>query len=173
MKNQNPDLPLDCQNALQAIENDPLELPRDVLQHISTCRMCSETRVMWIAQEDFEHPIVHAGYFDSLPNRIFRKLPTHSTRLWLRLPLLVSAASIMFITAASLYWLGRQSQPSTVVLEALIPPKDMHDYLHDFTSFYNIELFAQVSDLTPEETQALISDIKKPEASVQPTEPEW
>jgi len=49
----------------------------------------------------------------------------------------------------------------------------MQDSLHDFTSFYNIELFAQVPNLTPEETQALISDIKKPEASVQPTESEW
>jgi hypothetical protein len=128
---------------------------------------------MWIAQDDFDHPIVPAGYFDHLPSRIFQKLPTPSTHLWLRLPLLISAASIMFIAAVSSYWFGRQSQSSTVVLEAVIPPKDMYDYLHDFTSFSSIELFAEVPNLTPEETQALMKDIKKPEASVQPTEPGW
>jgi len=173
MKHHNPELPIDCQNALKTIENDPLNLPQDVLKHISTCRMCSETRVMWVAQEDFDYPIIPADYFNNLPGRVIRKLSTPSANIWLRLPLLVSAASIIFIAAVSVYWFGRQSQPSTVVLEALMPPKDMQDSLHDFTSFYNIELFAQVPNLTPEETQALISDIKKPEASVQPTESEW
>jgi hypothetical protein len=173
MKHHDPELPLDCQNALQAIESDPLNLRQDTLKHLSTCRMCSETRVIWIAQEDFEHPIAPLGYFDSLPGRIFHKLPTSPTKLWLRLPLLVSAASLMFIAAGSAYWFGRQSQLPTVVMEAVIPPKNMQHHLQDFTSFSSIELFAQVPNLTPEETQALMRDLRKHEVNVQPTEPEW
>jgi hypothetical protein len=173
MKHHDIELPLNCQNALRAIESDPLNLPQDTLKHISTCPMCSETRVMWIAQEDFDHPLVPAEYFDRLPSRVFQKLPALPKRLRLRLPLLISAASIMFIVAGSSYWIGKQNQSSTVVLEALMPPKDLQDHLQDFTSFTSIELYAQVPNLTPEEIQALMRDLKKPEVSVQRSEPAW
>ena len=172
MKPRDLELPLDCQSALPAIEGDPLNPPQSVLEHISACPMCSEARVMWLAQEDFDYPTVPAGYFDHLPARVFQKLPAPSTRLRLRTPLLITAASIMFIAAASGYWFGRHSQLSPAILEAVMPPRDIQDPLQDPTSFSSLELFALVPTLTSEETKALMEDLKKPEASLQPTKPE-
>ena len=172
MRPHDSELTPNCQNALQAIESDPLNPPQSVLEHVSTCPMCSEARVMWLAQEDFDHPTTPAGYFDRLPTRVFQKLPTPSTRLSLRTPLLITAASIMFIAAASGYWFGRHGQSSQIILEAVIPPRDIQDPLQDPTSFSSLELFALVPTLTLEETQAMMEDLKKPEASLQPTKPE-
>jgi len=162
------ELPANCQNALRAIEVAPLNLPHDALEHISTCPSCSEARVMWLAQDDFDNPIAPMGYFDSLPTRLLKKLPIPSARFRLRAPLLISAASMTLIASAAGYWFGRQSQITPVIMEAVIPPRDMQDFLQDPTSFSSIELFSQVQYLTREETNALMRDLRKPEASVQP-----
>jgi hypothetical protein len=96
-----PIFPQACQNALEAIEQDPLNLPQSAMQHVAQCPMCSEARVMWLAQGDFEAPLAPAGYFDKLPGRILQKMPPLPTRPWFRLPLLASAASILFFVGLS------------------------------------------------------------------------
>jgi hypothetical protein len=168
-----PEFPAGCQDALRAIELDALNLPLEALKHVSACSMCSEARVLWLAQEDFGHQLAPAGYFDKLPSRVLQKLPTAQKKPLYRLPLLFSAASILLFVALSGYWYGRQSQLSPIILEAIVPPKDIRDpFLNDPTSFSNIELFSQVSDLTAEEANSLMRDLKEQEASVQPKKPE-
>ncbi|MCL1893786.1 MAG: hypothetical protein FWG02_06090 [Holophagaceae bacterium] len=170
---EHPDskLPDTCMVALSAIQSDPLELPSSVLDHISICPKCSEARVMWLAQEDFEYQIAPPGYFEKLPGRILQKLPVSPSRLSFRIPLLASAASLLLLTGISGYWYGRQSHQTTVVLEALVPaPKNIQDPFNlDFTSFTSIELFSKVESMTPEETKELMNGLKKPEANMQPT----
>jgi hypothetical protein len=168
-----PEFPAGCQDALRAIKLDALNLPLKTLQHVSVCSKCSEARVLWLAQEDFDIQLTPAGYFDKLPSRILQKLPVAQKTPLYRLPLLISAASLLLFSGLSGYWYGRQSQFSPIILEAIVPPKDIRDpFLNDPTSFSSIELFSQVHDLTPEETQMLMKDLKKQEASVQPTKPE-
>jgi len=168
-----PEFSAGCKDALRAIELDALNLPLDELQHVSVCSKCSEARVLWLAQEDFDVQLTPAGYFDKLPSRILQKLPVAQKTPLYRLPLLISAASLLLFAGLSGYWYGRQSQFSPIILEAIVPPKDIRDpFLNDPTSFSSIELFSQVHDLTPEETQMLMKDLKKQEASVQPKKPE-
>ena len=168
-----PNFPAACQDALRAIELDALNLPLEALQHVSVCSMCSEARVLWLAQDDFGVQLAPAGYFDRLPSRVLQKLPVAQKTPLYRLPLLISAASLLLFAGLSGYWYGRQSQFSPIILEAIAPPKDMRDpFLNDLTSFSSIELFSQVNDLTPEEAQTLMKDLKKQEASVQPKKPE-
>jgi len=167
------EFPLGCQEALRAIELDPLNLPIEALQHVSACAKCSEARVLWLAQEDFGTQMTPAEYFDKLPSRILQKLPIAQKTPLYRLPLLVSAATLLLFAGLSGYWYGRQSQFSPIILEAIVPPKDMRDpFINDPTSFSSIELFSQVHDLTQEEAQTLMKDLKKQEASVQPKKPE-
>jgi hypothetical protein len=167
-----PVLPQGCQNTLAAIELDPLNLPHEALKHITTCPKCFEARVMWLAQEDFEAPIAPTGYFDKLPGRILQKMPATSASPWFRVPLLASAASILFFAGLSGYWYGRQANHTTIVLEAVVPPRDAQDpFLQDLTSFSSIELFSQAPNLTQDEIRELMKDLQKPEASVQPTKP--
>jgi len=165
---QDNEYPLNCQNALRAIETDPLNLPPDALEHVLACPSCSEVRVMWLAQDDFDSPIAPAGYFDSLPYRVLQKLPVSSNRFRMRTPLLLSAASMILIASAGGYWFGRQSMPAPMIMEAVLPPRDMQDILQDTTSFSSIELFSQVQYLTQEETNALMEDLIKPEISMAP-----
>jgi hypothetical protein len=170
MKQDNNNVPpQSCQDALLAIEADPLNLSPDILDHVSVCPMCSEVRVMWLAQEDFDAAAAPAGYFQRLPSRVLQKMPLPSSRLSLKIPILASAASLMLIASAGGFWFGRQTQPTTVVFEAVMPPRDMQDYFQDPSSFSSLELFSQIPDLTPEETAALMTDLKKPEADLQPS----
>ncbi|MCL1908800.1 MAG: hypothetical protein FWG12_05470 [Holophagaceae bacterium] len=159
-----------CHAALQAIERSPLDLDSGSLKHISQCPMCSEARVMFLAQDDFDPCLAPAGYFDKLPSRVLQKLPVAPVRFRLRTMLLISAASMFFLTGLGGYWYGRQSHLSTIVLEAVIPiPKDLQDpFFQDYTSFTSIELFSQVESMTPEETQKLMEGLKKQEANLQP-----
>jgi hypothetical protein len=166
-----PVLPQACQNALEAIEQDPLNLPQSALKHVAQCPMCSEARVMWLAQCDFEAPLAPAGYFDKLPGRVLQKMPSSPARPWFRLPLLASAASILFFAGIVGYWAGRQAHPP-IVLEAVLPPKGAQDpFLQDLTSFTSIEAFSMATSLTPEEVRELMKDLQKPEAALEPTKP--
>ena len=168
LKSQAPILPDECQTALDAIERDALHLPLDALKHVSMCQMCSEARVMWLAQEDFDHCLAQSGYFEKLPGRILQKLPAGRAKHWMRPPLLISAASLLLLAGFSGYWFGRQSHQHTVILEAMIPPKGIQDhFLNDPTSFSSIEIFSQVPNLTDEETLDLMTNLKKPEANLQ------
>jgi hypothetical protein len=162
---KNTVIPQACQNALEAIEQNPLALPKGALKHVAQCPMCSEARVMWLAQDEFEAPLAPAGYFDKLPGRVLQKMPSSPASPWLRLPLLASAASILFFAGMGGYWYGRQTHPP-IVLEAVMPPRGAQDpFLQDFTSFTSIEAFSMVPSLTPEEVQELMKDLQKPEAS--------
>jgi hypothetical protein len=164
-------IPLECQDALRAIEGDPINIGPDALEHVSTCRACSEARVLWLAQEDFDHAwtLGHqapAGYFEALPGRMLRKLPASSAGLQTKRLLLASAASLAMLIAIGIgaggYLLGRHDQTPVIFLEAVNPPKDFQDLFPDPMSFSSIELFSQIPDLTPEETSALMTDLKKP-----------
>ena len=125
---------------------------------------------MWLAMEDFDHAPAPSGYFGRLPARVAQKLPPVGTRSPYRLPLLISAASMLLIASAGGYWFGRQGQAAPMVVEAVMPPRDVLGLFADTTTFASIEVFSQVPDLTPEETQALMADLKKPEADLQPAD---
>jgi hypothetical protein len=178
-KDSDAAMPTECQDALWAIEGDPINVAPETLGHISACRMCSEARVLWLAQEDsaraqtdHQAPV---GYFDHLPSRVLCKLPAQPARRHSRMPLLISAASFVALLGMVAFWdhlFWRQDKTAPAYFEAVNPPREFQDTFSDPTSFSSLELFSQISDLTPEETNAMMADLKKPEASVQPTETE-
>ena len=175
MKQERADtaIPIECRDALRAIEGGPIDLDAETLGHISACRQCSEARVMWLALEDCDNAQAPAGYFEALPGRVLRKLPAQATRHLSKIPLLTTAATLLILAGTTGgYWFGRHDQTGPVLLEAVHTPRDFQDIFADPTSFSSFELFSQIPDLTPEETKAMMTDLTKPEASVQPAKPE-
>jgi hypothetical protein len=154
-----------------------MDIGPDALGHISACRACSEARVLWLAQGDIDMDHgrqAPAGYFGALPGRVLRKLPPQHARRRRGTPLLAAAASLAMLAAmgAGGYLLGRHDQAPQAFLEAVHAPRAFQDISSDPTSFSSLELFSQIPDLTPEEINALMMDLKNPEAGVQPAKME-
>jgi hypothetical protein len=171
LEHMEPNVQPECQKARLDIEGDPLGIGPETLGHVSTCRMCSEARVLWLTLDDFDNAMAPASYFDDLPGRVLRKLPAQSTRHHLWRSMMASAASLMLLAGIGGYWLGRQGQPP-MYFEAVLPPREFQDISSDPTSFSSIELFSQIPDLSPEETSALMMDLIKPESNLEPATPE-
>jgi hypothetical protein len=177
-QNLGPELPPACQSALQAIENDPLNLPDSALEHLSACRPCHEARILWLAQQDFASQTTPAGYFCSLAGRILHKMPPANPRHPMKTPILAAAALMMLVAASTGYWAGHHSgfarsqamhsSTSEAVLEALLANDENEDYSQDPMSFSDLDIYSQISDLTPEETQEIMESLKRPLADPQP-----
>ena len=120
-------LPETCRSALAAIEGDPLNLPREVADHLRACHACTEARVQWLAQEEAVPALAPAGYFEALPSRVLRKLPSKSPSSKSR-PLLWSAAAMLLGAAALGGFLAGRANRNPVV-EATLPrtPADVQD----------------------------------------------
>lgn len=154
-------LPELCARALAALEADALEPGAETEAHLRACPACAEARVMLLAQEDAPLPLVPAGYFETLPLRIGRKLPAPKIRR--RLPSWLWAAAAAVLMAAGLggYLAGRAT-PAPPVLQPVAqqvapvesPAQDRALPFHD-----RDEDLAELGGLSPTEMKQLVSSL--------------
>jgi len=121
---------MNCLEALAAIEVDPLDLPPEVEVHVKACAGCSEARVTWLAMEDAPAALAPAGYFDQLPGRVLRKLPSRPRAGNRQAALWALAAGLLMAVGFGGFWLGRANRqplveatytPSAAELPAALP----------------------------------------------------
>lgn len=159
-------LPETCQLALRAIEADPLNLPADVLAHVKTCAACAEARVLWVAQEEASPALAPAGYFQSLPNRVLRKLPSRAFSRRQHHPVLWSAAAVIALaTGVGGFMAGRANR--TPMVEASLPTPVAPEPQVEIPSapYQNTDdVMSQLSTLTPKEAEALAKKLPTAEA---------
>jgi len=155
-------IPKACQRALAAIEEDPLELPAEVLAHLRACPACSEARVQWLALEEAPLALTPAGYFDRLPDRVLRKLPTkprllksHQKWLWAS-----AAAVLMGGVALGGFWLGHANRKPLV--EASLPhtPSEIQELIPDTPFQESEDAMSKLSNLSPEEAEAVLKRVE-------------
>ena len=147
-----------CQDALAAIEQDPLELPPAVMAHVARCPACAEARVQWLAMEEAPQALAPAGYFDQLPGRILGKLPARPVRTGQHRWLWAMAASLMVAVGLGGFLLGRANREPMV--EATLAPATQDQALPQVlpeTPFHiDDDDLSQVRQLSPEAARALI-----------------
>lgn len=150
-------LPEACTAALSAIEADPLDPGPAAEAHLKVCTACAEARVFVLAQEDNPEALAPAGYFDHLPGRILRKLPTRPALHHRLGPLGWTAAAVVLMAVGTGAFLaGRANR--TPYVEATLPRQpDILEVSPTDTPFHNHEEeAAQVQALSPEEMKALL-----------------
>lgn len=121
-------VPEACRIALEAIQQDPLDLSPQILDHLRFCPACREARVQWLAQEEAPAALAPAGYFDRLPDRIQRKLPQRR-RLGraARFGLWAAASALLAGMGLGGYLVGRAQRAP--VVEATLPKTTLPEEL--------------------------------------------
>ena len=146
-----------CQQALNAIEADPLELPEEVLAHLRTCAACREARVHWLAQEEAPAVLAPAGYFEQLPGRVLRKLPSGRTKATHRHPLLwLAAAGLALALGVGGYLVGRVQRAPVVEASLEKTPADQGELLPENPLDDGEDVLTQLSDLSPKDAEAVL-----------------
>ncbi len=150
-------IPEPCQQALNAIEAEPMELPADVLVHLRTCVACSEARVQWLAQAEAPDVLAPAGYFEQLPQRVLRKLPArrlkgsyHPTLLWL------AAAGLALALGMGGYLAGRVQRTPLVEASLEPTPADLSELLPETPFAEGEDVLSQLSELSPKDAEAVL-----------------
>ena len=166
MKDQFPPIPAACLSALAEIETDPLRLTPASAAHTETCPACAETRIAWLAQEDFEVQ-APAGYFERLPERILSKLPAGPRRR-LHPALWAMAAALLLAVGTGGFWVGRANR--TPMVEATLVPvsADSHETLPDTPFQEGEEDYAQLPNLSPEQARMVIERVRNQDDRPQP-----
>jgi len=150
-------LPEACSRTLEAVLRDPLEPGTPAEAHLKACSPCAEARVAYLAQEEAPEPLVPAGYFERLPERIVRKLPLRApAHRWLQPLGWAAAAALLMAIGTASFWAGRANR--TPLVEAALPrPTEAVESSAPDTPFHNHEEDAsQVQSLTPDEMKALL-----------------
>lgn len=156
--------PEQFEQAAQAIEADPLNLPADVAALVSQSPALSELRVHWLALEDASGvtPLAPAGYFQALPGRVLRKLPARpATRHRFHPALWAAAAALMLTIGVGGFWAGKANRTPLVEAKTqeLEPAKDIP--LADAPFQENDDVMVQIQNLSPEEIQRIADKVKK------------
>lgn len=149
--------------ALQAIEADPLNLPPDVAAWVRRSPALSELRVHWLALEDSPAPptLAPAGYFQGLPGRVLRKLPTKlPARRRAHPALWAAAAALMLAIGMGGFWAGKANRAPLVEakVQEAEPVKDIP--LADAPFQENDDVLVQIQNLSPEEIQRIADKVK-------------
>jgi hypothetical protein len=154
-------IPEPCQQALAAIEADPLDLPREIRAHLRGCAACAEARVQWLAQEEVPAILVPADYFERLPDRVLRKLPArrmsalrHHPWLW------IAAAGLAMTLGVGGFLAGRVQR--TPVAEASLSqsPVDDTELISDTPFKETDDVMSQFSALSPQDEEAVIKRLE-------------
>jgi hypothetical protein len=144
-----------CLEALAAIEIDPLALPPAVEAHLEICAACAEARVAWLALEEAPPAQAPAGYFEHLPGRVLRKLPSRPRLL--RKPLLWAlAAGLLMAVGAGGFWLGQANRKPLVEATLAPAPQELPSALPETPFLEGDDVMTQLHQLSPEEAQAAI-----------------
>lgn len=158
-----PLIPEACQRALEAVEADPLSLSAEVQAHLDACPACAEARVHWLAQQDFSPVLAPAGYFDQLPGRMLRKLPSRRPRALRHQPWLwAAAAGLALAVGLAGYMAGRIQQPPLV--EASMDPslssESMELSVEAPFGEEEEDVMSQFSNLSPSEAEAVLRQLE-------------
>jgi hypothetical protein len=149
-----------CHDALAAIEADPLALPPEAEAHVARCPTCSEARVAWLAMEDIPSAQAPAGYFDHLPGRVLRKLPTRAKGIRRYPALWALAAGLLMAVGAGGFWLGRANRQPLVEATLAPAPQELPTTLPETPFLEADDPVDQLHKLTPEEAKALMDNLE-------------
>lgn len=161
----NRPLPDACLQAMNAIQADPLNLDDKSEAHLRHCPLCREARVQWLAMEDAAPPLAPAGYFDTLPDRVQRKLPLKPVKHLHTQPILWAVAAAL-IVAAGLggYWSGKATpQPAAVAIS--VPDTETLDAMPEAPFHDSEDPVNQLNDLTPEESRTVLKKLAASQTS--------
>lgn len=159
-------LPEPCSLALAAVLVDPLQPGAEAEAHLGACLACSEARVAYLAQEDFPTVLAPAGYFDRLPDRVLRKLPSRRVlHPRLRSFTWAAAAALLVAVGAGAFWIGHANR--TPFVEATLPrisPEiqelpDAPFQDHDETA--NEDAVTQLTALSEDDAVAVMRDLSR------------
>jgi len=161
----NHTLPEACLKTLDAIQTDPLNLEPWAEAHLRNCPGCREARVQWLAMEDAESPLVPAGYFDTLPDRVLRKLPGQPVkRLGTRPLLLAAAAALMVAAGIGGYFAGQATAPPpTVTASAPTIDTETLESLPEAPFQDPEDPINQLEGLSPEESRSVLKRMMVPQ----------
>lgn len=151
---------MNCLEALAAIEVDPLDLPPEVEAHVKACAGCSETRVTWLAMEDAPAALAPAGYFDQLPGRVLRKLPSRPRAGNRQAALWALAAGLLMAVGFGGFWLGRANRQPLV--EATYTPSaaELPAALPETPFMEGEDEVAQLRGLPPEKADTVLQGLE-------------
>jgi hypothetical protein len=149
-------IPEHCQQALAAIETNPLDLTPEVLAHLRDCPPCAEARVYWLAQEEALPVLAPRGYFERLPDRVIHKLPTRrriglSQHPWLWL----AAAALALALGVGGYVAGRVQPTAPTTQTAEVAP-DPSDILSDTPFSETDDAMTQFTALSAQDAEAVL-----------------
>ncbi len=151
-------LPEPCARALAAVEQDPLAPGVEAESHLRRCPACAEARVMLLAQEDELPPLVPAGYFETLPARIARKLPAAKAPRRLPSWLWGAAAAVLMAASVGGYLAGRAT-PAPPVLQPVAEQRTQQAQPTDLPFHDRDEDLAELGSLSPSEMKELVSTL--------------
>jgi hypothetical protein len=148
-------LPETCTRALEAILADPLDPGVATEAHLKGCAACSESRVVFLAQEEVPQALAPADYFERLPLRVLGKLPVPSQASHTRRFYWGTAAALLLAVGTTAFWAGRANRAPLV--EASLPKatSETMEFLPDTPFQDNEDAVSQLTDLTPEEADAV------------------
>lgn len=162
--NTNSITPEQFDMAVQAIEADPLNLPAEVAGWVRESPALSELRVHWLALQDEAptHQLAPAGYFQALPGRVLRKLPTRqAVRHRFHPALWAAAAALMLAIGTGGFWAGKanraplvEAKTQEVELSKELPVADAPFQEKD-------DVMVQIQNLSPEEIQRIADEVRK------------
>ncbi len=150
------------EKAIAAIEADPLHLPAEVEALLKSNAALSELRVHWLAQEEAPSATAPAGYFQALPGRVLRKLPTKLVVRHRPAPALwAAAAALMLVIGAGGFWVGKANRAPLVEAKTqdIEPAKELP--VADAPFQENDDVMVQIQNMSPEELQRLADKVRK------------
>lgn len=152
--------PITCEEALAAIEPDPLNLSREVQAHLAHCPSCAEARVLWVAQEPSEQALAPMGYFEELPGRIARKLPP--PRRTLSRNMLWAAALLMALFAGSAggYFAGRAGRTPMAEAKATPPQTETEEATPEVPFTESTDDLSKLGELSESQQKAILERLK-------------
>jgi len=156
--------PEQLEKVMQAIEADPLNLPAEVEALVRQSPALAELRVQWLALEDPSESIslAPAGYFQSLPSRVLRKLPVKmAPRHRFHPALWAAAAALMLAIGTGGFWAGKANRTPLVEANAVEaePAKELP--VADAPFQENEDVMVQIQNLSVEEIQQIADKVKK------------
>lgn len=152
-----------CQAALEAIQADPLMLPASAQAHLRTCPACREAQVLWLAQEECPQALAPAGYFERLPERILRKLPSRRpVSRFTRYALWTAAAALLAAMGVGGFLVGRAQR--TPMVEATLPKTTLPEELPE-APFHEEDPLAQLQNLDEAKARKVLDRLEAKAAS--------
>lgn len=159
-------LPAACASTLGAVLVDPLDPGTEAEVHMKVCRACSETRVAYLAQDEAPEALAPAGYFDRLPDRVLRKLPTRPGLLRRVGPFAwAAAAALLMAVGAGAFWAGRANRTPLVEATLPRPASEVQEVLPEAPFQDQEDALTQLTALSQKDADAVIRTLSNNHAT--------